>query len=489
MSRYGAAQKEHIFAFTGNDYENNVRIKRGGLWDIARSKVSKDYEKANLNQQAGYAAENKYVARENAEHIINKDSIRVEHADTGDSGKFNELHDHLITKDGKVIRTQQMKFVGKDVHQCLEKLSSKDYEKYIDSNTEISLPSDYFEPDVSGKPKIIGEIDNRIDNLDNQIKHGKLNQEDLVKKKHQLEKFRKLRKLVKNSKISKSEALEARTNPTYSTLKDMGKLAHRAGCEQAINGAVVGGSISLVMNALALVRGDKDFNQASADFAKATAASAVMGYATGSLGSVIKGCMQSSSSPFLRSASKSNLPAVIISTSVEIGKIMKSYLTSDITGKECSVRLGETGVNMIGSAMYAVAGQALIPVPVVGAVIGSMIGSVITSTSLGVIKSALQDAELARQRRLEIERQCQEHIRQLREFNSYISQIFDEYFTDMKETISEALGQMRLSLEIDNSDLFVEGCNTITQKLGGTNQFSDRKSFDRLMKSEEEIEF
>lgn len=59
----------------------------------------------------------------------------------------------------------------------------------------------------------------------------------------------------------------------------------------------------------------------------------------------------------------------------------------------------------------------------------------------------------------------------------------------MKETITEALGQMRLSLEIENSDLFVEGCNTITQKLGGTNQFSDRKSFDRLMKSDEEIEF
>ena len=125
VSRFGSAQKEHIFAYTGNDYENNVRIKRGGLRDIAQSKVNKDYEKANLNQQAGYAAENKYVARENAKHIVNKDNVRVKHTDTGDSGKFDELHDHIITKDGKIIRTQQMKFVGKDAHQCLEKLTSK----------------------------------------------------------------------------------------------------------------------------------------------------------------------------------------------------------------------------------------------------------------------------------------------------------------------------------------------------------------------------
>lgn len=489
VSRFGSAQKEHIFALTGNDYENNVRIKRGGLLDIAQSKVNKDYEKANLNQQAGYAAENKYVARENAKHIVNKDNVRVKHTDTGDSGKFDELHDHIITKDGKIIRTQQMKFVGKDAHQCLEKLTSKDYEKYIDNNTEITLPSDYFEPDANGSPKIINEIDTKIESLKKQIKSGKLDKEALAAKKHQLEKCKKLRKLVKNSKISKAEALEARTDPIWSTVKDMGKLAHQAGCEQAINGAVIGGSISLAMNALAVLRGDKDFKQGSVDFAKTTASSAAMGYATGAAGSLIKGCMQSSSSSFIRSASRTNLPAAIVSASIEIGRIMKMYLSQDITAGECSVKLGEAGVNMIGSAMFAVAGQTLIPVPIVGAMVGSMIGSVITAVSLDIIKISLNKAEQARNERIEIERQCQEHIRQLQEFNSNLNRYFEEYFTDMKASIIDALGQIRFSMENEDSDLFVGGCNKITQKLCGSTQFSDRRSFDTLVRSNEEMEF
>ena len=76
VSRYGSAQKEHIFAYTGTDYENNVTLKRGGLRHISESKVHPDYENSNLRSQAGYAAENKYAARENASRYQGRPDYR-----------------------------------------------------------------------------------------------------------------------------------------------------------------------------------------------------------------------------------------------------------------------------------------------------------------------------------------------------------------------------------------------------------------------------
>ena len=141
VSRYGSAQKEHIFAYTGTDYENNVTLKRGGLRHISESKVHPDYENSNLRSQAGYAAENKYAARENASHIIRGDRVRIRHTDTGDSGRYDELRDHLVTRDGRIIGGEQMKFVGDDARQCLNaKLLSKDYEKYLDNDIDITIP-------------------------------------------------------------------------------------------------------------------------------------------------------------------------------------------------------------------------------------------------------------------------------------------------------------------------------------------------------------
>ena len=490
VSRYGSAQKEHIFAYTGTDYENNVTLKRGGLRHISESKVHPDYENSNLRSQAGYAAENKYAARENASHIIRGDRVRIRHTDTGDSGRYDELRDHLVTRDGRIIGGEQMKFVGDDARQCLNaKLLSKDYEKYLDNDIDITLPSDYFKPDASGKPEIIGEIDSKIASLKKQIDSGKLDRETLAGKERQLRKCQKLKRLVKNSNISKAEALEARNHPEWSTIKDMTKVAHEAGWEQAKTGAVIGAAISSAMNALAVIRGDKNAGEATRDIATATAAAAATGYITAAAGSLIKGSMQNSASSVLRAASKSNLPAAMVTAGIEASKIIKKCLAGELSAGECSAELGEAGANMIGSSLFAVAGQILIPIPVAGAMAGSMIGCAITSASLGVLKTALREENLERQRRIMIERECEDHIRRLREFEKELDRYFERYFEDMKDSLTGALSQMKTALNTADSGMFVRGCNSITEKLGGKVAFSNRSEFDSMMASDEVWEF
>ncbi|GAA9602466.1 hypothetical protein UBN9_05850 [Helicobacter pylori] len=54
----------------------------------------------------------------------------------------------------------------------------------------------------------------------------------------------------------------------------------------------------------------------------------------------------------------------------------------------------------------AVAGQALIPIPVVGALVGGFVGAILSETFFNAFLKAREEAKLARQRRIEIEREC-----------------------------------------------------------------------------------
>ena len=66
---YGTAGKEHLVAYSGIDNENDTELAKG-LKQIAESNVNPNYKIQNIKQQAGFAAEVKYTARQNAEKTI-----------------------------------------------------------------------------------------------------------------------------------------------------------------------------------------------------------------------------------------------------------------------------------------------------------------------------------------------------------------------------------------------------------------------------------
>ena len=70
IQRYGDAAKQHYVAYSGQDNEIGKTLVKG-LKQISNEKVNPDYEFQNINQQAGFSAEVKSVAKTNAENIIN----------------------------------------------------------------------------------------------------------------------------------------------------------------------------------------------------------------------------------------------------------------------------------------------------------------------------------------------------------------------------------------------------------------------------------
>lgn len=133
---------------------------------------------------------------------------------------------------------------------------------------------------------------------------------------------------------------------------------------------------------------------------KDTAGAAATGYCTGFLGAGVKSLMQNASSEVVRTLSRTNLAGTMVTVAVSAAGTMSRYFSGEITGLECLENLGEQGVGMVSSALFADVGQIVIPVPVLGGMIGGMVGYAIASASYGVLLQSLKDEKIAAEERV-----------------------------------------------------------------------------------------
>ena len=469
VQQIGSAAKEHVVAYSGIDNEKSGenRYLKKSLKKIAKSKVKPDYKNTNIKQQAGFAAEVKYTARQNAEKIINGESIRYTRTD--DAGSPNDpYYDHIIidSEGAKIQGTgEQMKFVGNSPKTCLTKLKSAKFQKYLDKDAKITVPSDYYEG-------ILEEADKEIEKLERQLKRAESvgDKELAAEKQAKIDKLKKIKANLRNSGISNKEALFARTHPKLSTAIDIGKLAHRAGMEQAKYGAAIAGSLSLISNTVAVIKGQKEVGDAAEEVALTTGKGAALSYATAFSGSIVKSSMQNSGSQMVRSLSKTNIASTMVTTTLETGKTIRKYLRGDINGLECLEELGQKGVNQISAAMFATAGQALIPIPVVGAMVGSMVGYALSNACYKELTNALREEKLAKEERIRIEAECAEAIRMIRQYRIEMNEYVDRYLTEHIQVFNNAFEQMNEAIGkdglIDDIEGFIGANNQIRQVLG-----------------------
>ena len=480
IQRYGSAAKEHLVAYSGVDNETGKVLTRS-LKSVAKSKVNPNYARQNLKQQAGFSAEIRETARENSERIIQGKDTRISRTD--DLGRVNDpLYDHMeIDSNGTIISGSgsQMKFVGKNPDDCLNKLMSSKYEKYRANDVAFEVPSDYFDEMRTG-------IDRRVQRLETQMQSAKNRGDRALAQQHRnkIDEFKKVKRNLKKSHLSNKEAMEARVSPTLAMLKDIHSVSHRAGVEGAKAGAAIGGGIAAVQNMVDVIRGKKDFGEAAADITKTTAASAGTGYLTTYGSTALKGYMQNSGTALVRTLSKTNLPAAVITTAVSSVKTITKYFSGEISGTECLKSIGQTGANTVSSMAYGAAGQILIPIPVVGAVVGSMLGYTLSSLCYSNLMNALNKAKLAREERIRVEKECEEAIKAIRAYRKEINEYMDEYLADYRMSFDNAFKDIKTSLSIGDVDGCIDGFNQITRKLGGKVEFNNMEEFDKRMKDD-----
>ncbi|GAA8423715.1 hypothetical protein HpDR58_23590 [Helicobacter pylori] len=461
---YASANREHFSAWDR-------------LEEISKRKINPKYINQNINQQAGYSAEIKEQARVNEHNILAKKGERVWQYDDLSSkqkaqiknlypnyatpSKNHELVDYIsVDEKGNVIpgTAVQSKFVGRNGEECFKKLLSKDYEKYFENGAKMKIARNHYG--------------------------------DFQKAAHLEEKLQKCKTIKAHTRpasITKGEAIEARLNPNLSTAKDVTSISHQAGMNAMQTGMLIGGGVSLATNVYECVANGKDPMKAIKHTAIATLKGGALSYGSAFASSSLGGWMQSSANRIIQSLSKGSAPAMIVGACMANVTILGRYFSGKIDGKELLKQLGKANTTLVSSGAMVVAGQALIPIPVVGALIGGFVGAVLSETFFNAFLKAREEAKLARQRRIEIEKECRESIRQLEMYQNQFNEVFERYFHGTIKFFNESFDELERALCAGDADWALAVNNKTREWLGQKVLFDNSKESWELITSNKDI--
>ncbi|GAA9600880.1 hypothetical protein HpHA7_06650 [Helicobacter pylori] len=485
---YASANREHLSVLDR-------------LEEISKRKINPNYIKQNIHQQAGYSAEIKEQAHVNAHNILAGKRGRVRQYDDLSSGqksqigerfpdyatpnKNHELVDYVrVDEKGNVISNTltQSKFVGRNGAECFEKFLSKDYEKYFENGMKMEIPKDFF-GDFQKEANI------KIKSLESKIAKQKSfgNFQKAANLEERLQKCKTIKANIRPARITKKEAIEARLKPKLSTAKDVANLSHQAGMNAAQTGACIGGFVSLVTNVYECVVNGKDPKKAIKHTLVATAKGGAISYCSAFASSSLGGLMQSSANKIIQSLGKGSVPAMIVSVVATNATILGRYISGKIDEAELLKQLGKANTTLISSVAMAVAGQALIPIPVVGALIGGFVGAVLSETCLNSLLKAREEAKLARQRRIEIEKECREIIKLLKAYQNHFKEVFEQYFHETTKFFNQSFNELERALYAGDADLAIAVNNKPREWLGQKALFDNKQEGWELITSNKDI--
>ncbi len=100
----------------------------------------------------------------------------------------------------------------------------------------------------------------------------------------------------------------------------------------------------------------------------------------------------------------------------------------------------------------------------VGALIGGFVGAALSEAFFNALNS--KKVELARQKRIEIERECRESIRLLEMYQNQFKEVFERYFHETARFFNESFDELERALYAGDADLAIAVNNKFREWLG-----------------------
>lgn len=286
------------------------------------------------------------------------------------------------------------------------------------------------------------------------------------------------KKAIENEKRAR-KALKRRDRQNAAA--NMLETGHRAGTDAAQQAGVTAVTMAGIENIVDVIKGEKTAKEAIADTAKQSGKAAATGYIMGGGLTTLSHTLSNSSSEFIRALSESNVPGKIITAVMVTGNTLMRYGNGEITTQECLIELGGKGLSLATTGYSMAVGQALIPIPIVGAAVGALVGATVTGNYYNQLIAKLESKEIKHQERLRIIKECEIAERKTREFREELETYLKAYFYDYRSCFDEALNTIHISFETGNADGVIAGANQITRKLGGQVDFNSMEEFDDFM--------
>jgi hypothetical protein len=171
----------------------------------------------------------------------------------------------------------------------------------------------------------------------------------------------------------------------------------------------------------------------------------------------------------LKIAGKSNLATSTATAAVYTAQHLKAYFNGEITKEKLFEEINHTAITTLSTVYYSGLGQAVIPIPVVGALVGATVGFFIGDMLHRTGLIALGDShavKMAKERRRKIERMAEVLIPAIRKSRQEFEAYVDRYFAHRKAIFEEAFRDLDTSIKTNDNELFLSSLEKINNMYG-----------------------
>lgn len=264
------------------------------------------------------------------------------------------------------------------------------YPDFLKDGGIYQVPKDQYEHAITLLSKPASELSTADSNIVQSIrefeKANNVKFEDVVKPS--VVKYGEVQKNVIGDTIDSEEASIVKTDEAKrAELHDQAKPTFKQGIEVTAVSAAIEGVTNFGVTVVGKFKQGKKIGDFTEDDWKEIFTNTASG--------TLKGGVRGASVYALTNLTKANATVATSLVTITLGAVSltSKFAKGEITPREYSDNLQQLGVETGATAATAAIGQALIPVPVVGALVGSLVGSVILGEIQQTASRYLQDSQ------------------------------------------------------------------------------------------------
>lgn len=386
-------------------------------------------------------------------------------------------------------------YTGKQLEATIKQAKAKygdnwaEHVAEVDHVKPLKRIADEYKDSAFVSTEDIRDAANQEDNLQtisrkvNNAKRDRTNEELADDTAYRKDKHLKLSKKSRDRMKAEGEDSDFAVATTIrgKQVVNVAKEAHTAGMASAQAGMAVGGIITATDNIVAVIKGEKTAAEAMADTAKGVLTTGAVSYGLGGGLSVVGHALSQSSSPFIQGLVRAGVPGQIVGVVMATGGTLLRYAKGEINTGQCMQELGRTGVN-IGITGYSMAvGQALIPIPFVGAAVGALVGGVISAALWKPLGTSFASVREAERRAEEAEANAREYIRRMEAWRLEFENAMAQLMQSSQEAFDEGYYAVLDAAVKDDFDGMAKGLDRICNAFGQSLPVKTFEEFDAIM--------
>lgn len=320
----------------------------------------------------------------------------------------------------------------------------------------------------------------------NNAKRDRTQKEFVEDTKYRQDKKVSLSKKSAKQAIKDGEKAQAHIECTLAVkkVKNVATEFHASGTNAAYNAAGMTAAMASMDNIVAVIKGEKDPKEAMKDVAVATGKSAAVGYVTGGSLAVVARSLSSSSSPLVKTLVQSSVPGKVVSAVMATGDVLYRYAKGDLSTVECIGELGKRGVSTVATGYAMAAGQALIPIPFVGAAVGAMVGAALSGSIWNALQSMMSGAQAAEAEYLRIKAESEAAVARLQQERAAFERATNQLFAQRAKAINTGFAAFCEASLHNDFDQMAAGLNQIAASFGKDIGIHNFAEFDQMMQDD-----